>query len=101
MHQHKLEEFFWEVKFCAPVEANFSCTPCMEGERLERGGIVGSWREPSGHVNFGTPAGVYSTDFGCLDINGKMETIGTPVIDKARGVLYVVASTAPAPSPGP
>jgi len=49
--------------------------------------------EPLWHVNFGTPANLHSTDFGCLDINGQMGIIGTPVIDKARGVLYVVALT--------
>lgn len=49
--------------------------------------------KPVWHVNFGTPANVNSTDFGCLDINGQMGIIGTPVIDKARGVLYVVALT--------
>jgi hypothetical protein len=49
--------------------------------------------EPIWHVNFGTPANVNSTDFGCTDINGQMGIIGTPVIDKARGVLYVVAIT--------
>jgi len=48
---------------------------------------------PIWHVNFGTPANVHSTDFGCLDINGQMGIIGTPVIDKTRGVLYVVALT--------
>jgi hypothetical protein len=48
---------------------------------------------PIWHVNFGTPDNVYSTDFGCTDINGQMGIIGTPVIDKARGVLYVVAIT--------
>jgi hypothetical protein len=46
---------------------------------------------PVWHVNFGTPANLHSEDFGCLDINGQMGIIGTPVIDKARGVLYVVA----------
>jgi outer membrane protein assembly factor BamB len=46
---------------------------------------------PIWHVNFGTPANVHSTDFGCLDINGQMGIIGTPVIDKVRGVLYVVS----------
>jgi hypothetical protein len=45
------------------------------------------------HVNFGAPANVNSANFGCLDINGQMGIIGTPVIDKARGVLYVVALT--------
>jgi len=48
---------------------------------------------PLWHVNFGTPANLHSTDFGCLDINGQMGIIGTPVIDKTRGVLYVVALT--------
>ena len=48
---------------------------------------------PVWHVNFGTPANLHSTDFGCLDINGQMGIIGTPVIDKTRGVLYVVALT--------
>ncbi|CAN5489310.1 hypothetical protein BH09GEM1_BH09GEM1_10840 [soil metagenome] len=45
------------------------------------------------HVNFGTPANLRSMNFGCLDINGQMGIIGTPVIDKARGALYVVALT--------
>ncbi len=48
---------------------------------------------PIWHVNFGTPANLHSANFGCLDINGKMGIIGTPVIDKTRGVLYVVALT--------
>ncbi len=48
---------------------------------------------PFWHVNFGTPADVDDFDFGCTDINGSMGIIGTPVIDKARGVLYVVALT--------
>jgi outer membrane protein assembly factor BamB len=48
---------------------------------------------PVWHVNFGTPANLHSEDFGCLDINGQMGIIGTPAIDKARGVLYVVALT--------
>jgi hypothetical protein len=48
---------------------------------------------PLWHVNFGTAANMHSTNFGCLDINGQMGIIGTPVIDKARGVLYVVALT--------
>lgn len=48
---------------------------------------------PVWHVNFGTPANLHSANFGCLDINGQMGIIGTPVIDKARGVLYVVALT--------
>jgi len=48
---------------------------------------------PLWHVNFGTPANLHSAPFGCLDINGQMGIIGTPVIDKARGVLYAVALT--------
>ena len=48
---------------------------------------------PVWHVNFGTPANLHSTNFGCLDINGQMGIIGAPVIDKARRVLYVVALT--------
>jgi outer membrane protein assembly factor BamB len=48
---------------------------------------------PIWHVNFGTPANMHSANFGCLDINGQMGIIGTPVIDKARGVVYVVALT--------
>jgi len=56
---------------------------------------------PVWHVNFGTPANVHSTDFGCLDINGQMGIIGTPVIDKNRGVLYVVALTRAGELTGP
>ena len=56
---------------------------------------------PIWHVNFGQPANVHSTNFGCLDINGKMGIIGTPVIDKARGVLYVVALTRAGAQSGP
>jgi outer membrane protein assembly factor BamB len=56
---------------------------------------------PVWHVNFGTPANLHSTDFGCLDINGQMGIIGTPVIDKARGVLYVVALTRAGAVTGP
>jgi hypothetical protein len=48
---------------------------------------------PLWNVNFGAPANLHSADFGCLDINGQMGIIGTPVIDKVRGVLYVVALT--------
>jgi hypothetical protein len=48
---------------------------------------------PFWHVNFGTPANVNDAPFGCLDINGNMGIIGTPVIDKAAGTLYVVALT--------
>jgi outer membrane protein assembly factor BamB len=56
---------------------------------------------PIWHVNFGTPANLHSTDFGCPDINGQMGIIGTPVIDKVRGVLYVVALTRAGASTGP
>ena len=56
---------------------------------------------PVWHVNFGTPANVHSTNFGCLDINGQMGIIGTPVIDKSRGVLYVVALTRAGALDGP
>lgn len=48
---------------------------------------------PIWHVNFGTPANLYSADFGCFDMNGNMGIVGTPVIDAARGTLYVVALT--------
>ena len=48
---------------------------------------------PLWHVNFGTPANLYDGSFGCTDINGNMGIIGTPVIDKAAGILYVVALT--------
>lgn len=57
-------------------------------------------KTPVWHVNFGTPANLHSADFGCLDINGEMGIIGTPVIDKARGVLYVVALTQAGTSTG-
>ena len=56
---------------------------------------------PLWHVNFGTPANVNSTDFGCLDMNGQMGIVGTPVIDKERGVLYVVALTRAGALTGP
>ena len=56
---------------------------------------------PVWHVNFGTPANVNSTNFGCLDINGQMGIIGTPVIDKERGVLYVVSLTKVGKETGP
>ena len=49
--------------------------------------------KPVWHVSFGTPANLYDADFGCLDINGSMGIIGTPVISAERGVLYVVALT--------
>lgn len=57
--------------------------------------------EPIWHVNFGTPANMHSANFGCLDINGQMGIIGTPVIDKVRGVLYVVALTRAGAVTGP
>ena len=56
---------------------------------------------PVWHVNFGTPANLHSENFGCLDINGQMGIIGTPVIDKVRGVLYVVALTRTGGANGP
>jgi outer membrane protein assembly factor BamB len=58
-------------------------------------------RQPVWHVNFGIPANLHSENFGCLDINGQMGIIGTPVIDKARGVLYVVALTRAGPADSP
>ena len=48
---------------------------------------------PIWHVNFGLPANLHSAPFGCLDMNGQMGIVGTPVIDRTRGVLYVVALT--------
>jgi outer membrane protein assembly factor BamB len=48
---------------------------------------------PLWHVNFGTPANLYDADFNCTDINGNMGIIGTPVIDRSRNALYVVALT--------
>jgi len=48
---------------------------------------------PYWHVNFGTPANLHSANFGCLDMTGQVGIIGTPVIDKDRHVLYVVALT--------
>jgi outer membrane protein assembly factor BamB len=48
---------------------------------------------PIWHVNFGTPANLHDASFGCLDINGRMGIIGTPVIDRQSGTLYVVALT--------
>ncbi|MDW5267709.1 MULTISPECIES: hypothetical protein [Acidobacteriaceae] len=50
-------------------------------------------KEAFWHVNFGTPASLHDHDFGCLDINGNMGIIGTPVIDAKKGILYVVALT--------
>jgi hypothetical protein len=49
--------------------------------------------KPLWHVNFGTPANLNSADFGCLDINGNMGIIGTPVINAEKTTLYVVALT--------
>jgi outer membrane protein assembly factor BamB len=51
----------------------------------------GAAAEPLWHVNFGTPANVHSAPFGCTDMNGNMGIVGTPVIDRARNTLYVVA----------
>ena len=53
---------------------------------------------PIWHVNFGTPANLHDTAFGCADINGQMGIIGTPVIGLKRAgapidALYVVALT--------
>ncbi|GGG87929.1 hypothetical protein [Edaphobacter dinghuensis] len=48
---------------------------------------------PIWHVNFGAPADLHDAKFGCLDINGKMGIIGTPVIDRQSGTFYVVALT--------
>ena len=49
--------------------------------------------KPMWHVNFGTPANLNSADFGCLDINGNMGIIGTPVINAEKTAIYVVALT--------
>ena len=48
---------------------------------------------PFWHVNFGTPADLHDADFGCLDINGNMGIIGTPVINAGKNTLYVVSLT--------
>jgi hypothetical protein len=48
---------------------------------------------PLWHVNFGAPASVHDSDFGCTDINGNMGIIGTPVINAEKTTLYVVALT--------
>jgi hypothetical protein len=48
---------------------------------------------PFWHVNFGTPASLHDADFGCLDINGNMGIIGSPVIDPEKTILYVAALT--------
>jgi hypothetical protein len=48
---------------------------------------------PIWHVNFGAPPNLYSTDFGCFDMNGNIGIVGTPAIDAASGTLYVVALT--------
>jgi outer membrane protein assembly factor BamB len=52
-----------------------------------------STSQPLWHVNFGTAAGLHDADFGCLDINGNMGIVGTPVIDAKTSTLYVVALT--------
>src|ERR1700733_7377429 len=48
---------------------------------------------PFWHVNFGTPANLHDADFGCLDINGNMGIIGTPVINAEKNTLYVASLT--------
>ena len=48
---------------------------------------------PIWHVNFGTPPNLYSANFGCFDMNGNIGIVGTPVIDRQSGTLYVVALT--------
>ncbi len=48
---------------------------------------------PIWHVNFGAPPDLYSGNFGCFDMNGKIGIVGTPVIDRESGTLYVVALT--------
>ncbi len=53
---------------------------------------------PLWHVNFGTPPDLHSAPFGCLDMNGKIGIVGTPVLwlkkDGApTDTLYVVALT--------
>jgi hypothetical protein len=49
--------------------------------------------KPYWHVNFGAPVSLADGNFGCLDINGNMGIIGTPVIDAESHRLYVVALT--------
>ena len=48
---------------------------------------------PFWHVNFGVPPNVYDGKFGCMDMNGNMGIIGSPVIDAKSRTLYVVATT--------
>ena len=43
------------------------------------------------HTSLGTPAVNTDLSFSCSDINGDLGIIGSPVIDPAAGVLYVVA----------
>ena len=57
--------------------------------------------QPLWHVNFGLPANLHSGNFGCLDMNGQMGILGTPVIDKTQGTLFVVSLTQVAASAGP
>lgn len=57
--------------------------------------------QPLWHVNFGLPANLHSANFGCLDMNGQMGIVGTPVIDKTQGTLYVVSLTQASVSAGP
>ncbi len=54
----------------------------------------GAASAPLWHVNFGAPANLHSAPFGCTDMNGNMGIVGTPVIDRARNTLYVVALSA-------
>ena len=49
--------------------------------------------KPLWHVNFGAPADLHDADFGCLDINGNMGIIGTPVIDEKKTTVYVISLT--------
>lgn len=48
---------------------------------------------PFWHVNFGIPPNVYDGKFGCMDMNGSMGIIGSPVIDAESRTLYVVSTT--------
>lgn len=49
--------------------------------------------EPLWHVNFGLAPERHEAGVDCMDMNGQMGIVGAPVIDKARGVIYVVAET--------
>jgi hypothetical protein len=48
---------------------------------------------PYWQVNFGAPPTFNTAGFNCLDMNGDMGIIGTPVIDPDSHTLYVVAKT--------